>query len=466
MPTTAAPKHSFHALRDGLQTSLLASYPELIERIGWSHAQVTVHQQGQLEALLAHAIEDSPFHARRLRGIDPSAIDAGDLSRLPVMTKAEMMGELDDVFTDRRLTRDAVEGSLAEAGAEPATPLGEYVALTSGGSSGQRGVFVLDQPAAVQLFGSLSRGLVARLEELDGPPAGGLPIAMVAASSPVHATGMAVPLCEGEATLPFRFVKVPVTLPLPAIVDQLNTLQLPALFGYPSMLARLAREQRAGRLRISPMMMTSTSETCSSELRAAISAGFGVPLIDTFGSTEGLVGTSTPDDDVINFAEDGCIIELVDENHLPVAPGAPSSSVLITNLSNRIQPLIRYELADSMVRQPSVPEHGHLRAKVQGRSDEGFTYDDVVIHPLVIRSVLVRSGAVLEYQVRQTPTGIAVTAVTEPGIDLEPLADDLTTALGGAGLVGARVTVDTAPSLDRDPATGKLRRFVPMKANG
>ena len=60
------------------------------------------------------------------------------------MTKTEMMNELDDVFTDRRLTRPAVERALAEAGPEPATLLGSYLALTSGGSSGQRGVFVLD----------------------------------------------------------------------------------------------------------------------------------------------------------------------------------------------------------------------------------------------------------------------------------------------------------------------------------
>ena len=59
-------------------------------------------------------------------------------------------------------------------------------------------------------------------------------------------------------------------------------------------------------------------------------------MIDTFGSTEGLVGASAPDDDVITFAEDGCIIELVDENHRPVAPGTPSASVLVTNLSNRL----------------------------------------------------------------------------------------------------------------------------------
>ena len=462
MPTTTAPKHSFHALRDGLQASLLASYPEHLDRIGWSRARISAHQQDQLRALLAHAIENSPFHARRLRGIDPAEVDAGDLSRLPVMTKATMMNELDDVFTDRRLTRPAVERALAEAGPEPATLLGSYLALTSGGSSGQRGVFVLDEPAAVQFFGTLTRGLVARLEAMGGPPPGGLPIAMVAAGSPVHATGVAAPLCAGETALPFRFFGVPVTQPLSDIVEQLNALRAPALYGYPSVLARLAREQQAGRLRISPMMITSTSETCTPELRAAISAGFGAPLIDSFGSTEGLVGASAPDDDVITFAGDGCIVELVDEHGRPVPPGAPSAAVLVTNLSNRVQPLIRYQLTDTFVRQPAASEHGYLRARVSGRSDESFRYGEVTVHALVIRTVMVRSRDVVDYQVRQTSTGIHVVVVAEDGLELEALRVDLSAALSGAGLADPETRVESAPTLDRDPATGKLRRFVPL----
>ena len=303
------------------------------------------------EPCCAHAVEHSPFHARRLRGIDPAAVDARDLSQLPVMTKADMMAELDDVFTDPRLTRRRVERALADAGPEPATLLGSYLALASGGSSGQRGVFVLDRPAAVQFFGSLSRGLVARLEAMGGPPPGGLPIAMVAAGSPVHATGIAAPLCQGETGLPFRFLGVPVTQPLSEIVERLNALQAPALYGYPSVLARLAREQEAGRLRISPMMVTSTSETCTPELRAAISAGFGAPLIDSFGSTEGLVGserrrTTTS----FTFAEDGCIVELVDERRPPGPAGHAVGGRPRHEPENRLQPLIRYQLTDTLRR--------------------------------------------------------------------------------------------------------------------
>ena len=50
------------------------------------------------------------------------------------------------------------------------------------------------------------------------------------------------------------------------------------LYGYPSMLARPAREQEAGRLPIPPMLITCTSEMCTPE-RAAISTGFGAPLV-------------------------------------------------------------------------------------------------------------------------------------------------------------------------------------------
>ena len=136
MPTTTATASQFGALREELQTALLASFPELVARIGWDRRQIAAHQRQRLRALLGHAVERSPFHARRLRGIDLAAVDPGDLSLLPVMTKSEMMNELDDVFTDRRLTHHSVERALAEAGPEPAPgsprPAGDESALICG----------------------------------------------------------------------------------------------------------------------------------------------------------------------------------------------------------------------------------------------------------------------------------------------------------------------------------------------
>jgi phenylacetate-CoA ligase len=460
MPTTIS-HTGFAALRPRLQSALLASYPAHFARAGWSRPQILAHQRTQLQLLLTHAAAHSPFHARRLAGIDLTAIEPRQMSPLPVMTKAEMMNELDDVFTDRRVTHADVEQALAAAGTEPVVLLGSYLALTSGGSSGQRGVFVLDLPGATQFYGSLTRGLAARIAAMGGPPPGGLPAAIVAAGSPLHATGTAGPLTAGGG-LPFRFHPTPVTLPLPEIVAQLNALQAPVLFGYPTVLARLAAEQRAGRLRIAPVAVTCTSETCTPELRAAITDGFHVPLIDGFGSTEGLAGSSKPGEEAIVFAEDGCIVELVDDDNRPVSPGTPSTKILITNLDNRLQPLIRYEITDRLIAEPPAAEHGYLRARVQGRADEMFHHGPVTVHPFVVRAVLVAVPAVLEYQVRQTVAGIDVTTVADPGLDTAALQDQLTAALTHAGLPAPKVTVRVAANLERHPQTGKLRRFVPL----
>src|SRR4051812_10470473 len=425
----------FTRLRSELQHELLAGYDELIARTTWDHARIRRHQRERLDALLRHAAAHSPFHADRLAGLDPSDLGPEDLSALPVMTKAELMAEFDDVVTDRRVTRAGAEDALAAVDDEPAVVGDGAVVMTSGGNSGPRGVFVLDVPAQRQFLGSLSRGLVSRLR-VTGTPPGGLHIAFVAAASPVHATRAAAAVTEGGA-LPFHFSAVPVTLPVTEIVRRLDQLQPHALYGYPSMLALLAGEQAAGRLHIAPRTVTCTSETLTPDLRSAIQAGFGAPVIDNFGSTEGLVGGTPPDDPTLVFAEDGCIVELVDEHDRPVPPGMPSASVLVTVLENRLQPLIRYRITDSFVAEPPGPAHGYLRARVEGRSDDVLQFGGVALHPLVVRSVLVHAADVVDYQVHQTSRGIAVDVVAPRGVDVAGLRGDLAGALASAGLGGA-----------------------------
>ena len=352
-----------------------------------------------------------------------------------------------------------MERALAATDREPVPIHGRYVAMASGGTSGRRGVFVLDRDAAVEFIGSVARPLMARLLAAGGPPPGGLPIAMVCAASAVHATGTA-PAWTAAGDLPFRFLPVPVTLPLDQIVERLNAIAAPMLYGYPSMLARLAAERRAGRLRVRPQMVVSTSETLRLETRGDIAEAFGAPVVDTFGSTEGLVGHSAPGGSVLAFNSDVCIVELVDAEHRPVADGVPSAKIVVTNLANRLQPLIRYEIGDSFVRQPAAPDHGHLRATVQGRSDEVLHYDRVDIHPLVIRSVLVTAREVLDYQVCQTRRGAEVIALAAGALDGDGLGRRIEAALVAAGLADPEVTVRTVSALDRDPKSGKIRRVI------
>jgi len=99
---------------------------------------------------------------------------------------------------------------------------------------------------------------------------------------------------------------------------------------------------------------------------------------------------------------------------------------------------------------------------VEGRSDEVFRYESADIHPLVLRSVLVTSPAVSDYQVKQTPSGIAVAVQSDRPADLGALRVRLRSALTLAGLSDPDVSIRAVPALPRNPETGKLRRFIPV----
>ena len=458
---TTAVATELEALRTRLRTELAGHLPRHIERLAWPADRLAAHQRDRLRVLLAHAVERSPFHRDRLRGIDINRVEPTDLSDLPTMTKADMMASFDAVLTDDRITRRAVEDHLAASNRVPSLLLDDYVCLASGGSSGQRGVFVQTVDEYAEFIASIFRKAMARMIAAGGPPPDGMVSAMVAAASPIHSTGFAAATASGAV----RFVSVPATLPVAEIVDRLNAVAPPAVMAYPTKLAQLAREQLAGRLRIEPRSVTTLSEPLTAEDRATITSAFGVPVIDQFGSTEGLAGTGEPGDPVITFATDMCIVELVDDGNRPVGVGRSAAKALVTNLHNFSQPLIRYELTDRFVRQPNLGQ-GFLRAIVDGRADEVFRYGPIEVHPLVVRTVMVKNPAVVEYQVRQTMLGVDVDIVVDGDVDPTGIAVALEDGLRQAGLSQPRATVLSVDAINRDAATGKTRRFIPTRSTG
>ncbi len=446
-------------LRARMASAIGGQMPGHIGRLRWSAGQLTAFQRDRLRALLARAIERSPFHAERLRGIDPSRFELADLPRLPVMTKAQMMADFDRATTDRRLTRELVEQHLARSMAEPSMLLGEYVCLLSGGSSGLRGLVVQRVSEYADFAGSIMRRFMAAAIAAGGPPEG-MVIGMVGAGSPVHSSGLAAATAVGP---PVRMIPVPASLPIAEIVRRLNAAQPPVLMAYAAKLAELAREQREGRLRLSLRSVVSHSEALSPAERTAVGKAFGVPVTDLFVSTEGLVGHSEPGQPVFTFASDTCIAECVDQAGQPVPPGVASAKVLVTNLHNLTQPIIRYELTDRFT-LAGCSDGGFLRASVEGRADDLFRYPEASVHPFVLGAVLLRAPAIREFQVRQTERGADVAAVIDGDLDQAAVTAAVRDSLRRAGLANPQVFLRQVEALDRDVMTGKARRFMPLHA--
>ncbi len=459
--TTTAQVDRYDELVGRHRARMMERMGEHLERVRWDRASLEAHQETQLRHVLARAIADSPFHRRRLAGIDPATFRLADLADLPVMTKEEMMAEFDEVVTDRRVTRSIVEAHLAAMDKRPDYLFDEYLALTSGGSSGVRGVFVYGWDAATDvMWAAIRNGLATPTPLRDDRRPGRTRMTMLAAGKGYHATRA----ISGTFVASVNDLQpLAATMPIDEIVDALNEFQPDQVNGYPSRIASLIAEQRAGRLAIAPVRVVFWAEPFDDDLVQAVHEVWGAQVLNGFGSSEGLLGMSDPDGATIRLAEDLTIIELVDADYRPVAPGTPSACVLVTNLFNPLQPLIRYRIDDVMVEHAADDPSGYRHVTVTGRNDDPFRYGDVVVHPLSFATVLGAVATITEYQVRQTTDGADISLVVWGPVDLASTAATLQTALAEQGIASPVVRLEVVDRLDRNPATGKVRRFVPLK---
>lgn len=434
----------------------------MFERMTWPAERLQAGREHRLRALVAHARARSPWHGRRLARFEPNHLREADLHDLPVMTKDDLMEHFDEVVTDRRLTRDVVEAHLATL-SNDAYLLDEYHVCASGGSSGRRGAFVYDFEGWVTAWGSLIRFIMRRTTEVFGHASAPPVVALIAAEKASHMTA-AFGQTFRVPSLPIH--RLPATWPLSRIVAALNEIQPDSLQGYASIIHQLTGEAAAGRLRIAPRIVGTTSEPLLPEIREAITATWGVPLLNALGTTEGLMGASCSAERGIHLNDDVCIVEPVDGAGHPVPAGERAEKVYLTNLYNLAMPLIRYELTDevTVLDEPCPCGMTLMRIDdIQGRLDDCFTYPGgPTIHPFTFRSPLGRERNIVEYQVCQTARGAAVLVRCQGPIDTTRIAETIRGALRDAGLIGAGVSVTPVDALDRQSTTGKFRRFVPL----
>ena len=137
------PRTAYEGMRAAHLAAVRASLEDHVTRLDWSREQIERYQNHRLRALLAYARERSPFHARRLRDLDPSSASVANLASLPMMTKRDAQERWDAIVTAPGLDRDRAERILAEQQWFSYTAADQQI-FSSGGSSGVRGIYVWD----------------------------------------------------------------------------------------------------------------------------------------------------------------------------------------------------------------------------------------------------------------------------------------------------------------------------------
>jgi phenylacetate-CoA ligase len=460
----ASSRTAYERMRGAHLSAVQAGLEDHVSRLDWSRRRIADYQDHRLRALLGYARARSPFHAARLRALDPSRASVADLASLPVMTKQDAQEHWDAIVTAADLDRARAECVLAEQQWFSYTG-GDQQVFSSGGSSGVRGVYVWDWQFFVSAA-CLAWRMQAR-EERHQP--GGKSIrarlAVLEAGVPPHAS---TPLFDVPTLPGMDTVVVTAGSPFDEVLAAVAAARPTHLVGYPTVIGRLARAAMAGDLRIEPVRVSTNSEPLLDEDRQSITEAWGAPIHNVWGSTEiGIQAVGCGYGPGLHICEDEVVIERVDDSGIPVGPDEPAARTLATGLSNWTFPFIRYDLGDQVMSLPGECACGSVFVRVAdigGRRDDDFRYGTTTVPPIAFRHVLGTDPRVSEYQVTQTRTGadIVVVGATDISAHLDALTAALIAALRRYGLSAPRIRIRVADSLQRHQASGKLRRFIPL----
>jgi phenylacetate-coenzyme A ligase PaaK-like adenylate-forming protein len=260
------------------------------------------------------------------------------------------------------------------------------------------------------------------------------------------------------------------------VIEQLNAFRPTALTAYAGVLEMLALEALAGRLRLGPELqqVVNNSEVLTDRARERIEAAFGLHVLNNYATGEcPFLTNGCSTDEGAHVNADWAILEVVDEHNQAVPSGTPGCKVLMTNLANRLQPFIRYEVGD-VVTMADVPCRCGNRlprvAHIDGRSADTFHIRDGHRYRQVIGSVFKNAfdytREVREWQAVQVDRNrVEVRLELLPGATWDEghsrrSIDRQLALYGYLGLL--EVGLEIVPRLSADPKTGKFRRMVSL----
>lgn len=423
----------------------------LRRREGLTRAALLAHQSRALRRVREYAYKNSPFYRKFHKGLFERPLE-----ELPVFTKQMMMERFDEITTDPSIRLDGVR-EYASNPDEAGTYLGRYRVNATSGSTGSPGIFLFDGTEWATVIAAFARAYEWAGFGLSG--LWGTRIAIVASTFPLHVSAKAGAAFNGMHVATLRLSAGD---PLPSIVEKLNGWRPHILVALPSVARSLAREAAAGRLRVSPRAVFTTSEVLTEDARKDITAAWGENIFNHYAATEsGPIAAECASHGGLHVYEDLLIAENVDGENRPVEPGTYGEKLLVTVLFNMTQPLIRYELGDSV----RISEAGcacplpfAVINGIQGRVEDVLYFTDgagavVSVHPAAFDPVMDRL-AVTGWQIVQEQGGLRVLLCGPPFADEKAVATELADVLRARGVADHRVRIVRVSSIPRD-ASGK-----------
>jgi len=300
---------------------------DLLKRLDYSQwfppDQLREYQRVQVQALLRHALATVPHYAKRFAGLDPDNLDWSTFSSLPRLGRPELQ-ERFAALRSRALPHTHGRPVEGQSSGSTGTPI--RFLRTAASQFFWQALTVREHLWHRRDFSGKLAAIRVRVEQKNLPNWGS-PVATL------YRTGPAAMLNVGTDTS--------------EQLDWLLQEDPDYLLTHTSNLGALAelslrRGVRLPRLR----QARSFSEALRPTLRETVLAAWGVQIADVYSCEEaGYIALQCPEHDHYHVQSESLIVEILDADGNPCAPGE-TGEVVLTTLHNFAMPLIRYRLGD------------------------------------------------------------------------------------------------------------------------
>lgn len=381
-------------------------------------AQGSLANPSQLAEMQASRLTDLLVAARRSRLFkdiigerDPASLRLADL---PTTCKAQLMQRFADWVTEPGLSLDKARAFMADPGNIGRPFLGRFMAWESSGSHGDPGIFIQDA-AALAVYDSLEflrRSPPRRTRSMLDPWGATQHKVFIGATDGHFASTVSIErLRRWNPLMAHTMHSLSFMQPIGSLNAQLQAIDPCVIATYPSVAVMLAEERMAGRLNIAPQEIWTGGETLTTGMRALIAKAFGCAVVNSYGASEFLSLASECAHGNLHLNSDWAILEAVDAEGRPVAPGTAGATTLLTNLANHVQPIIRYDLGDRVALHEAPCACGsHLPViSVEGRSGDVMHIgiegsEPIKVSGLALTSVLETVQGLSDFQlIQQAP---------------------------------------------------------------
>ena len=356
------PGQGWPPLPDSVFAQVWNAYLEL-DRTQWlDRAEIEQRQLTQVRTLLTHCIANVPYYRQALAGIKPASIQTmDDFRRFPLLLR-RVYQEQNASFVATKLPPGTIATTTTQTSGSSGTPTDTH--HTNMTQLWWHAFFLRD------------------LEWCNFDPTGTLAAIRFSERSTRKPREAVMrcwslvldPLIESAPTFGIDLHQDP--------REQLRSLRRIApnyLLGYGASLEALALLAGAEGPIPSLRGIQSISTNLSAEAQATIEKAFGVPVKNTYSCNEaGYLASPCPDGPGLHVHAENVLLEVLDEQGRPCAPGE-TGAVYLTVLHNLRGPLIRYEVGDQVTLAPAPCPCGRglpLLTDVLGKQNPLFCLPD------------------------------------------------------------------------------------------